>query len=141
MCLAFSEAAAKIGVTLNVRDVPYTEYAANVARKKPLFTSNWGGSPTLFDAIYKKYYSKGFYNYSNIECAPGLDAKLDNMIAEVDTAKRKVIAADVLTLIHEYSDRLVPYFKNYIGITNDKVNGFVPPKFGVIETRKMWLAA
>jgi peptide/nickel transport system substrate-binding protein len=141
MCLAFSEAAAKIGVTLNVRDVPYTEYAANVARKKPMFTSNWGGSATLFDAIYKKYYSKGFYNYSNIECAPGLDAKLDDMIAEVDTAKRKVIAADVLSLVHEYSDRLVPYFKNYIGITNDKVNGFVPPKFGVIETRKMWLAA
>ena len=47
----------------------------------------------------------------------------------------------MLPLVHEYSDRLVPYFKNYIGITNDKVNGFVPPKFGVIETRKMWLAA
>ena len=89
----------------------------------------------------KSTYSKGFYNYSNIECAPGLDAKLDDMIAEVDTAKRKVIAADVLSLVHEYSDRLVPYFKNYIGITSDKVNGFVPPKFGVIETRKMWLAA
>ena len=62
-------------------------------------------------------------------------------VPEVDTAKRKVIAADVLSLVHEYSDRLVPYFKNYIGITNDKVNGFVPPKFGVIETRKMWLNA
>jgi peptide/nickel transport system substrate-binding protein len=141
MCLAFSEAAAKIGVTLNVRDVPYTEYAANVARKKPLYTSNWGGSPTLFDAIYRKYYSKAFYNYSGIEAAPGLDAKLDDMIAEVDTQKRKTIAAGVLALIHEYSDRLIPYFKNYVGVTSDKVNGFVPPKFGVIETRRMWLSA
>jgi peptide/nickel transport system substrate-binding protein len=140
MCLAFSEAAAKIGVTLNVRDVPYTEYAANVARKKPLYTSNWGGSPTLFDAIFRKYHSKAFYNYSEIEAAPGLDAKLEDMIAEVDTQKRKAIAADVLTVIHENSDRLIPYFKNYVGVTSEKVNGFVPPKFGVIETRRMWLS-
>jgi peptide/nickel transport system substrate-binding protein len=140
MCLAFAEAAAKIGVTLNVRDVPYTEYAANVARKKPMYTSNWGGSATLFDLVYKKYHSKGFYNYSNIECAPGLDAKLDDMIAEVDTEKRKAIAAEAVALIHENSDRLIPYFKNYVGVTSDKINGFVPPKFGVIETRRMWLS-
>jgi peptide/nickel transport system substrate-binding protein len=141
MALAFSEAAAKIGVTLQVREIPYTEYVANVARKKPLYLSNFGGSATLFDAIYKKYHSKGFYNYSKIEAGPGLDVKLDNMISEVDKEKRKIIAADVLTDIHKYSDRLIPYFKNYIGITSDKVQGFVPPKFGTIETRGVWLSA
>jgi hypothetical protein len=46
----------------------------------------------------------------------------------------------VLTVIHENSDRLIPYFKNYVGVTREKVNGFVPPKFGVIETRRMWLS-
>lgn len=141
MCLAFAEAAAKIGVTLHVRDIPYTEYAANVARKKPLYTSNWGGSPTLFDGVYKAYYSKGFYNYSNIEAAPGLDTKLEEMIAEVDTAKRKAIVADVLTLVHKYSDRLVPYFMNYVGVTSDKVKGFKPPRYGVVNLRPIWLSA
>jgi peptide/nickel transport system substrate-binding protein len=141
MALAFSEAAAKIGVTLQVREIPYTEYVANVARKKPLYLSNFGGSATLFDAIYKKYHSKGFYNYSKIEAGPGLDAKLENMISEVDKEKRKLIATDALTDIHKYSDRLIPYFKNYIGITSDKVQGFVPPKFGTIETRGVWLSA
>ena len=63
------------------------------------------------------------------------------MIAEVDTTRRKAIAGEALTLIHTYSDRLIPYFKNYVGITSEKVNGFVPPKFGVIETRRMWLSA
>jgi peptide/nickel transport system substrate-binding protein len=141
MALAFSEAAAKIGVTLQVREIPYTEYVANVARKKPLYLSNFGGSATLFDAVYKKYHSKGFYNYSEIEASPGLDGKLDAMISEVDIEKRKKIAADALTDIHKYSDRLIPYFKNYIGITSDKVQGFVPPKFGTIETRGVWLSA
>jgi peptide/nickel transport system substrate-binding protein len=141
MALAFSEAAAKIGVTLQVREIPYTEYVANVARKKPLYLSNFGGSSTLYDAIYKKYHTKGFFNYSAIEAAPGLDARIETMISEVDREKRKKLATDVLTDIHKYTDRLIPYFKNYIGITTDKVQGFVPPKFGTIETRGVWLSA
>jgi len=141
MGLAYAEAAAKIGIKLTVRDVPYTEYAANVARKLPLYTSNWGANPTLFAAVHKKYHSSGFYNYSGIECAPDLDAKLDAMIAEVDLEKRKAIVADVFKTVHEYSDRFVPYFKNYVGITSDKVNGFQPPPFGVVEMRGMWLSA
>jgi peptide/nickel transport system substrate-binding protein len=141
MVLAFSEAAARIGVTLRVRDIPYTEYAANVARKMPLYTSNWGGSPTLFDGVYKYYHSKAVYNYSGIEAAPGLDARLEAMIAEVDLAKRKVIAAEVLTAIHAGSDRIIPYFRNYVGVTSEKLQGFAPPRFGVIETRGLWLSA
>jgi peptide/nickel transport system substrate-binding protein len=141
MILAFSEAAAKIGVTVRVRDIPYTEYAANVARKMPMYSSYFSGSATLYDAIYKINHSKGIYNYGNTEVAPGLDAKLDAMIAEVDTAKRKEIAGDALRLLQRYSDRMVPYFRNYVGVTSDKVQGFQPPKYGTIETRGMWLSA
>lgn len=141
MILAFSEAAAKIGVTVRVRDIPYTEYAANVARKMPMYSSYFSGSATLYDAIYKIHHSKGIYNYGNTEVAPGLDGKLDAMIAEVDTARRKEIAADVLRLLQRHSDRMVPYFRNYVGVTSDKVQGFQPPKYGTIETRGMWLSA
>ncbi len=75
------------------------------------------------------------------EVAPGLDAKLDAMISEVDDTKRKAIAADVMTLIHDNNDRMVPYFRNYIGVTTNKLQGFVPPKYGTVETRGMWLSA
>jgi peptide/nickel transport system substrate-binding protein len=141
MVLAFSEAAAKIGVTLRVRDIPYTESAANVTRKMPLYTSYFSGSATLYDALYKIHHSKGIYNYSGVEVAPGLDGKLDAMISEVDTMKRKAIAAEVATLLHEHNDRMVPYFRNYVGVTSDKVQGFVPPRYGTIETRSIWLSA
>ncbi len=141
MILAFSEAAAKIGVTVRVRDIPYTEYAANVARKMPMYSSYFSGSATLYDAVYKIHHSKAIYNYGNTEVAPGLDAKLDAMIAAVDTNKRKAIAGEALKLIQANSDRMVPYFRNYVGVTSDKVQGFQPPKYGTIETRGMWLSA
>ena len=141
LALAMADAAAKVGVTLRVRDVPYTEYLNNVARKMPLYISNFSGSATLYDSVYKIHHSKGIYNYSGFEIAPGLDAKLDSMISEVDPAKRKAIAADVLTVIHENNDRMVPYFKNYLGVTTNKLQGFVPPKYGTIETRGLWLSA
>lgn len=141
MVLAFAEAAARIGVTVRVRDIPYTEYAANVARKMPMYSSYFSGSATLYDAVYKIHHSRGIYNYSGVEVAPGLDAKLDAMISEVDTARRRAIAGEALQLLQRHSDRMVPYFRNYVGVTSDKVQGFKPPKYGTIETRGMWLSA
>ncbi|MFZ6763064.1 ABC transporter substrate-binding protein [Roseomonas sp. KE0001] len=141
MVLAFSEAASKIGITVRVRDIPYTEYAANVARKMPMYSSYFSGSATLYDGVYKIHHSKAIYNYGNTEVAPGLDAKLDAMIAEVDLAKRKQVAGEALKLIQAHSDRMVPYFRNYVGVTSEKVQGFEPPKYGTIETRGIWLSA
>jgi len=141
MVLAFSQAAAQIGVTLRVRDIPYTEYAANVARKMPLYTSYWSGSATLFDALHRIYHSKSLYNYAGIESVPGLDAKLDVMIAEVDLDRRKAVTADVLRMISAGADRMIPYFRNYLGISTDKVQGFAPPRFGTVEMRGIWLSA
>jgi peptide/nickel transport system substrate-binding protein len=141
MALAFSEAAAKIGVTLRVRDIPYTESAANVTRKMPMYCSYFSGSATLYDAIYKIHHSKGFYNYSGVEVWPGLDAKLDAMISEVDTQKRKAIAAEVVVMLHDHNDRMVPYFRNYLGLSNEKVEGFTPPRYGTVEMRGIWLNA
>ncbi|PZW37692.1 peptide/nickel transport system substrate-binding protein [Humitalea rosea] len=141
MVLAFSQAASQIGVTLRVRDIPYTEYAANVSRKKPLYTSYWSGSATLFDAVHRIYHSQSLYNYSKIESSPGLDAKLDAMIAEVDLEKRKAVTKEVMRALNSSADRLIPYFRNYLGMSTDKVQGFVPPRFGTVEMRGIWLSA
>jgi peptide/nickel transport system substrate-binding protein len=141
MAIACAEAAAKVGITINVRDIPYTEYAANVARKKPMYNSFFAGSATLYDGVYRVYHSKGSYNYSGIETGAGTDAVLDSMLAEVDTAKRREIAFEAMRRIHDNSDRIIPYFRNYIGVTSDKVQGFTPPRFGTIETRTIWLSA
>ena len=139
--LGFADAAAKIGVKINVKDLPYTEYLGSVTRKMPMYISNFSGSATLYDSVYKNYHSKGIYCYSSAEVVPGLDAKLDSMISEVDPVKRRAIAGECVTAIHNNNDRLIPYFRNYVGVTSKKVEGFVPPKYGIVETRGMWLSA
>ncbi len=56
-------------------------------------------------------------------------------------AKRKQIVAQILGKVHDDSDRVVPYFLNYIGATSDKVEGFVPPLYDMIDVRPIWLRA
>jgi peptide/nickel transport system substrate-binding protein len=141
VALAMKDAAAKIGVTINVRDIPYTEYAANVARKKPLYTANWSGSPTLYESLYLVFHSAERMNYSTIETNPGLDRLLEEIIAEVDMGRRKQLVAQALGKVHDTSDRVVPYFLNYLGATSEKVQGFVPPQYDIIDVRPIWLSA
>ncbi len=141
MALAMKDAAAKIGVTINVRDIPYTEYVANVARKKPLYAANWSGSPTLYESLYLVFHSSARLNYSATETAPGLDKLLEEIIAEVDLARRKQLVGQALTKIHDTSDRMIPYFMNYLGATSEKVQGFVPPQFDMVDVRPIWLSA
>ena len=140
VALAMKDAAAKIGVTINVRDIPYTDYVASVARKKPLYTANWSGSPTLYKSLYLVFYSKARLNYSSIETSPGLDALLEQIIAEIDPSRRKQLVAQALTKIHDTSDRVIPYFLNYLGATSDKVQGFVPPQYDMVDVRPIWLS-
>jgi peptide/nickel transport system substrate-binding protein len=141
VALAMKDAAAKIGITINVRDIPYTEYAANVARKKSLYTANWSGSPTLYESLYVVFHSGARMNYSSVETSPGLDRMLEDIIAEVDLGRRKQLVAKVLGQIHETSDRVVPYFQNYLGAVGEKVQGFVPPQYDMVDVRPIWLSA
>lgn len=139
--LALQEAAAKVGVTINLRDIPFTEYAANVSRKKPLYTVQWAAYPTLYETIYLMYRSGAPRNYGGVENGPGLDALLDAMIAELDDNKRKVIAAQAMEKIHANGERVIPYFNKYFAATAERVQGFVPPQIDVIEMRSMWLSS
>lgn len=139
LAVAFAEAASRIGVKITIRDVPYTEYVANVSRKKPFYTSQWIGSATLYDSLYLKYHSSASYNYSKLEQAPGLDALLEQMISEVDLEKRKAIVATVLAKVQQSSERIIPYFLNYIGASTDKLQGFKPPAYGPFDVVDLWL--
>lgn len=140
IAIAFKEAAAQIGIDITIRDVPYTEYVANVSRKKALYTSQWNDRPTLYEALYQIYHSSAAFNYSSTEQAPGLDAKLEALIAEVDFEKRKALAAEALELIHETGERIIPYFMNYMSATGNRVRGYVPPLNGTSDLRRVWLA-
>lgn len=141
MLLALQEPAARLGIKIDIRDVPFTEYAANVARKQPLYTTQWSGYYTDYERLYKPYHSKGGSNYSGMETAPGLDALLEDIIAEVDDAKRKELMAKALPLIHSSSDRVIPYFQNFFGATVNKLKGYTPPQSDLIDVRELWFEA
>lgn len=141
LAIAFAEAASRIGVKINVKDIPYTEYSANVARKKPFYISQWTGNATLYEMLYMKYHSSGSYNYSKLEQGPGLDALIEKMVSEPDFEARKELAQKAAAELRDTSERIIPYFLNYLGATSDKVQGFVVPQFGTLDLTGIWLAA
>ena len=56
------------------------------------------------------------------------------------SSARKQLVAQALTKIHDTSDRVIPYFLNYLGATSDKVQGFVPPQYDMVDVRPIWLS-
>lgn len=141
MALALKEDAAKIGVNITIRDIPYTEYVATVARKKPLYLSQWNDRLTLYEALYQIYHSRQPFNYGGTEVEPGVDALLEDIIAEVDFDRRKALAAQALEKIHRSSERIIPFFMNYMCATSLRLQGYNPPLHGVAELRDVWFTA
>ncbi|MBL8701170.1 MAG: ABC transporter substrate-binding protein [Alphaproteobacteria bacterium] len=141
IALALKEEAAKIGVTVTVRDIPYTEYVATVARKKPLYISQWNDRLTLYESLYQIYHSKQPFNYGGTEVEPGTDALLENLIAEVDFEKRKALAAQAMERIHRSSERIIPFFMNYMCAASTRVQNYRPPLHGAADYRDVWLSA
>lgn len=141
MAVALQQGAAQIGVNLTIRDVPYSEYVSSVSRKKHLYTSQWNERPTLFEVLYQNYHSKASFSLSGIELADGLDSLLEQMIAELDADRRKALAGQAMEKIHQYSDRIIPYFMNYMSATHERVEGYTPPRTGPSDLRKVWLSA
>lgn len=139
IAIAFAEAASSIGVEIKIRDVPYTEYSANVARKMPLYTSSWLGFSTLYRSVYRMHRRGMPLNFGD-DGTDQTDAVLDKMVSAVDLDERKRLVAEWVGLSHEYSERVIPYFMNYFCATGANVSGFTPPKFNAIEVRSIWLA-
>jgi len=140
IALAFKEAAAKIGVNVTITDVPYAEYAANVARKKPFYTTQWSAYPTIYERLYNMYRSGANFKYGAVEDAEGLDALLDQIISELDDDKRKELIKEALIKIHKHGERIIPYFTMYVGAASERVQAYTPPTYDIIDFREVWLS-
>lgn len=141
LALALAQSAAQVGIELNIRDVPYTEYVARVARKQAIYTSYQGAFPSLYQRVYRSYHSRGSSNYSRREPFPGSDMALETMLAQQDAAKRKAQAAALLQRYSVLGDRIVPYFQSYLAASTLQVRNFVPPQYSMIDFRRIWLSA
>jgi peptide/nickel transport system substrate-binding protein len=140
MALSFSQSAAPLGLTLQVRDIPYAEYVSSVARKKPLYTNYQGSWPTLYQSVYRAYRSGEGYNYGGREQFPGADAQLEDLVSTTEPALRQARARAVLAKISRFGERITPYFQNYMAAASPSVRGFVPPPYMMIDLQSVWLA-
>ncbi len=140
IALAFQEAAKQIGVNVTVHDVPYAEYAANVARKKPFYTTVWSAYPTIYERLWLMYRSGAGFKYGEVEDAPGLDALLDGIISELDADRRREMIREAATVIHKKGERIIPYMTMYVGAATERVQAYVPPTYDIIDFREVWLS-
>lgn len=141
IALALKDAAAKVGVTINVNDIPYTEYAANVTRKKPLYTTGtFPASTNLFTNLYMLYHSKGAINYSSQESGPGVDALIEEILATPEQDKRLPMVHEAVEKISIYSEKIIPYFMNTSVVMSEKVQGFAFPRYDLIDLGRVWMA-
>lgn len=141
IALALKEAAARINVNVNVSDVPYTEYAANVVRKKPLYTTGtWTVNQNLFESLYKSFHSKGTTNYSATEISPGADAAIEEILATPAGPKRLELIHGLAHKIAIYSERTIPYYMNTSVVLSERVRDFPFPRYDLIDLAGIWVA-
>lgn len=139
MAVVFKELAEPAGIKVEIKDVPQAVYAADVNKKKPLYTVNKTGKATLYEMIYPYFHSKGGQNYALTQLSPKLDAVIEDLIAETDVPKRKALVAQAIDLIREVGHEVIPYFTGLTAAQTSKVKGFVPSPHRRADVRDAWI--
>jgi peptide/nickel transport system substrate-binding protein len=102
-----------VGIKVDIQQVPWDRFNAEVWKKETLFISNWIGRPTIDEELYPYFHSTGSwneYNYSN----PEIDRLLDQARRELDLSARKSAYAKVQEILAAEGPAIICYFSNYI---------------------------
>src|SRR5262249_12720452 len=87
-----------VGVGIQIQQLPWDRFIAEILRKESFFISNLYGRPTIDELIFPYYHSTGSLNecwYSN----PELDKLLETARSETDLSVRKKLYTRVQELI------------------------------------------
>lgn len=101
-----------IGIKVEIQQVPWDRFNAEVWKKETFFVSNWVGRPTIDEQLYPYFHSTGSwneYNYSN----PELDKLLDAARRDLNMESRKVTYAKIQEILAFDGPAVIPYFSNY----------------------------
>ena len=144
MSLLMQQTAQKIGLTLDVKQVPNDGYWSNHWMKHPVGFGAVNPRPSA-DILFTLFFqSQAAWNESAWK-----DPKFDQLLlaarTETDEAKRKAMYADMQTLVHENSGIGVPLFLNLIDAHTSKLKGLTPVPLGSLMgygfADKIWLDA
>ncbi|MBV9703171.1 MAG: twin-arginine translocation signal domain-containing protein, partial [Methylobacteriaceae bacterium] len=131
----FQAAAAKAGITLNVKREPADGYWDNVWLKAPFCASYWGGRPTADQMLSIAYKSDAKWNDTYWK-RPEFDKILIAARTEFDEGKRKQMYGELQKMISEDGGALIPMFIDYLEAGSAKVKGMGPhPMFDFMAQR------
>jgi peptide/nickel transport system substrate-binding protein len=102
-----------VGIKVDIQQVPWDRFNAEVWKKETFFISNWIGRPTIDEELYPYFHSTGSwneYNYSN----PEIDRLLDHARRELDLSARKADYVRVQEILAAEGPAVICYFSNYI---------------------------
>jgi peptide/nickel transport system substrate-binding protein len=132
----------KAGIQLDVRRTPSDGYWDDVWMKKPFCGSYWGGRPTADLMLSVAYESNAAWNETYWK-RPEFDRILAEARAELDPAKRKVMYAELQTMINEDGGAIIPMFNNFIFGLQKDVAGLVkaPVLTGLRSAEQLYFTA
>lgn len=128
-----------VGIKVEIQQVPWDRFNAEVWKKETLFVSNWVGRPTIDEQLYPYFHSTGSwneYNYAN----PEVDELLDAARGELDAEKRKAYYAKVQEILAVEGPAIIPYFSNYATARADGVEGIPVSPLKWVDLRDAQLA-
>lgn len=125
----FQQSAAKAGITLDIKREPNDGYWSEVWNKQPFCTSYWGGRPTQDQMFSTAYLSTADWNDTRFNNEQ-FDQLLIAARAELDTAKRTQMYADMGTILRDEGGLICPMFNDFIDATSERVAGWIDDTAG-----------
>lgn len=144
MGLLLQAAAQRIGLKIDLRQVPADGYWSNYWMKVPVGYGNINPRPTA-DILFSLFFQSGAAWNESAWKNEKFDQLLVAARAETDEAKRKQMYADMQLLIHESSGIGIPVFINGLDAHTTKLKGLRPmgtgSMMGYAFSEHVWLDA
>lgn len=136
--IAFQEMVKAAGITVQIEQVPGSNYWSEHWMQSALTVSNWSLFPSADTILSLAYHSTGVWNESGIQSAE-LDALIEAGRAEADPSRRAEIYAQVQQIIQEEGGTLVPYFRPSFYARSATVQGLNYLPQGPIYFHEAWI--
>ena len=121
----FQQAAARAGLSIDLKREPADGYYPNYWMKKPFVGNRWQARPTIDIMLSLGWLSSAKWNDTSLS-DPALDRLVIAARGEIEPAKRRRIYGDIQKLIHDQGGNAIYSFVNFRDALNAKVRGIEP---------------
>jgi peptide/nickel transport system substrate-binding protein len=129
MAVVLQQAAQKIGLKIDIKQVPSDGYWSNYWLKSPVGFGNINMRPTA-DILFSQFFKSDAPWNESVWKNEKFDQLLGAARAEADEAKRKAMYHDMQVMIHETSGIAIPAFISNLDAFKSKVKGMRPMPTG-----------